>query len=426
MWELRVGGGPDPARPGKYITHRETVGPYPAPRWEVGDDLPRPVAMKLISFVADIEAGRIKKATMTFGDLLDRYLETLEYQDTQNSTLRTYRGYIRKWLRDDDLCSLPVDKVTVGHLDLIYQDMKNKGRKASTINQVHAIVRKAFNIAIAKGWTEKNPAIRTTSRPPVRAAKKAPAEVRSLMRTVKAATEEDLAIAVFILLAAGTGGRRGEVCGVRDSAIDWDGGVVEINTAIGRDDDGSRIDEPGYVKGYGEIDTEEKLPKDFQQRKVHVAAPVMVAVKALKARNDERARWAGVERSDDAFLFSDEPDGSKPWKPDFPTAAFTRARERAGAPGLKLKDVRHLLGSTLMSKGVDVSVIQAILGHGSKKTTLDWYIDAMPGTDALAAATLNEALGFEDFLTEMGIEQEEPADDSSQVQSDGPEAGEVA
>jgi integrase len=427
MWELRVGGGPDPARPGKYITHRKPVGPYPVPAgWKVGDKLPRAVAMELVTYVADIEAGRIKKSTMTFGDLLDRYLDTLARQGTASSTLRTYRGYIRRWLRGDDLCGLPLDKVTAEHLDLIYEDMADAGRKPSTINQVHAIVRKAFNVAIKKGWIDTNPAVNTTSRPTVRPGRKTPAEVRSLLRTVKAANEEDAAIAVFILLAAGTGARRGEVCGLRDSGIDWDAERVHIEWSVGRDDDGSRIDQPDYVKTYGGIDTEVKVPKDFQDRWVDVPPTVMVALKVLNTRNIERAEWAETTRPADAFFFSDEADGSKPWKPDFATAAFSRARERAGVKALKLKDVRHLLGSTLAHKGVDVAVIQAILGHGRKSTTHDWYIDAIPGSGREAAGTLSDALDFETFLTAMGIESEEAVEEPAEEPSDGPEAGEVA
>lgn len=421
MWELRVGGGPDPARPGKYITHRKPVGPYPVPAgWNVGDKLPRAVAMELVTYVADIEAGRVKKSTMTVGELLDRYLDTLTRQGTANSTLRTYRGYIRQWLRGDDFCSLPLDKVTAEHLDLIYEDMADAGRKPSTINQVHAIIRKAFNIAIAKGWIDKNPALNTTSRPTVRPGKKTPAEVRGLLRTVKAANEEDEAIAVFILLAAGTGARRGELCGLRDSGIDWDAERIHIEYAVGRDDDGSRIDRPGYVKTYGQVDTEIKTPKDFQDRKVDVPKTVMHALRMLRARNDERAEWAETERPADAFFFSDEPDGSKPWKPDFVTAAFKRARERAKVKSLKLKDVRHLLGSTLAHKGVDVAVIQAILGHGRKSTTHDWYIDAIPGSGREAAGTLSDALDFETFLTTMGIEPEGQSE-TAEEPSDGAE-----
>lgn len=421
MWELRVGGGPDPARPGKYITHRKTVGPYPVPAgWTPGAKLPRAVAMELVTYAADIEAGRIRKATLTFGDLLDRYLDTLKRQGTANSTLRTYRGYIRRWLRDDDLCNLPLDKVTAEHLDLVYEDMADAGRAPSTINQVHAIVRKAFNIAIAKGWTDRNPAVNTTSRPTVRPGKKTPAEARGLLRTVKAAVEEDMAIAVYILLAAGTGARRGELCGVRDSSFDWTEGHerVHIEWAVGRDDDGSRIDQPDYVKTYGAVDTEVKLPKDFQDRWVDLPESVVVALKALKERNEERAAWAQTTRPADAFFFSDEADGTQPWKPDFATAAFKRARERAKVEKLKLKDVRHLLGSTLAHKGVDVSVIQAILGHGRKSTTHDWYIDPMPGSGRTAAGTLGDALDFEKFLTAMGIAPE--------VKPEGPQAGEEA
>lgn len=419
MWELRVGGGADPARPGRYITHRRTVGPFAVPAgWAKGDMLPRPVRKALGSFVADVQAGRVSTATLTFGELLDRYLETLEDQDKQKSTLRTYRSYIRQWLRGGDLERMPIGTITADDLDKVYKKMIAAGRAPSTINQVHAIVRKAFNIAIAKEWTDRNPAVRTTSRPTVRRKKRAPAEVGALLRTVKMATVEDQAIGVFILLAAGTGARRGELCGLQLPDLDWEGERIHVVRAIGRDDDGSRMDTPEYERTYGEIDLEVKEPKDFQERWVDVPSPVMHALKIHVAVMDERARWAQVDLAGDAYLFSSSADGADPWKPDWVTAAFARARVRAGTQSLKLKDTRHLLGSTMHQQGVPLIVIQEALGHErGSGVTMDHYIDSTPGAGRQAAATLNAALGFDDWLEAMNIDLPDSGE------SDGVESG---
>lgn len=403
MWELRVGGGPDPARPGKYITHRQVVGPHKVPTgWQKGDALPRPVKLALTSFVADVQAGRLHVSSLTLGELLERYLKTLQLQGVQKSTLRSYRGYIRKWL--SGFFDVPIDKVTVELLDGVYEKMAAEGKAPSTINQVHAIVRKAFNIAMAKDWIDRNPAIRTTSRPTVRRSKKIPAEVGALLRAIKMATAEDPAGGVFILLAAGTGARRGELCGLQLPDVDWPSGRIHIQRAIGRDDDGSRIDQPDYERQYGEIGVEVKPPKDFQDRWVDVPAPVKYALAVHVQAMTERARWAKVELVPDAYLFSPDADGSSPWKPDYATALFGRARVLAGAPELQLKGTRHLLGSTLHQRGVPLVVIQEALGHERGSTvTMESYIDSTPGAGRQAAETLDSALVFTDWLAAMDM-----------------------
>jgi hypothetical protein len=43
-----------------------------------------------------------------------------------------------------------------------------------------------------------------------------------------------------------------------------------------------------------------------------------------------------------AFVFRYEPDGSRPWRPDVVTYAFGRLRDRAGLPGVRLHDLRHV------------------------------------------------------------------------------------
>jgi integrase len=408
-FELRVSGGPDPARPGKYLQHRKPIGPLN----KKGKPLTqRDIELELASFVAEAQTGRLPKTGMTFGELLDKYLAALDVQGRENSTLRTYRGYIRAWLREP-LGNVPLAQLTSRHFDAVYAAMREAGRSPSTINQVHAICRKACNLAITWGFLDVNPT-RGTIRPTVRKPRRIPAEVGALLRTVRAATTEDPAIGVFILFAAGTGARRGEVCGVQLPDLDWDGDRVHIQRAVGRDDDGSRIDGAGYEPGYGEVDVEVKLPKDFQDRWVDVPAPVMHALKIHVERMAERAGWARVQLASDAYLFSPDADGRTPWKPDFASAAFARARTKAGTEGLKLKDTRHLLGSTMANSGVPIPVIQEVLGHDSSTTTLDFYVDGTPGAGRLAAEALDHALSFDEWLTAAGIQLPD---------SDAPESG---
>jgi integrase len=411
-YELRVSGGPDSARPGKYLLHRKVIGPLNRKGRPLTE---KDLDIELAAFVTDVLAGRLPKTGMTFGELLDKYLAALDIQERQNSTLRTYRGLIRRWLRPH-LGDVPVAQLTPLHFDRVYAAMRADGRAASTINQAHAVARKACNLAMNWGFLTANPT-RGTIRPTVRKPKRVPATVPDLLRTVRFASEEDEALGVFIFLAAGTGARRGELVGLQWPDVDWDENRVHIQRAIGRDDDGSRIDEPAYEKTYGEIDIEVKDPKDFQDRFVDVPILVMHALRILRETIEERATWARVVLAADAYIFSGQADGSAPWKPDYPTAAFARARTKAKAPTLTLKGTRHLLGSTLHHKGIEISVIQDVLGHGSKTTTLDFYVDSVPGAGRQAAQVLSDALDMESWFDAMNIDLPDPDE------SDGAESG---
>jgi len=71
------------------------------------------------------------------------------------------------------------------------------------------------------------------------------------------------------------------------------------------------------------------------------------------------------------------------------------ATTAAGAPGLRLHDLRHFYASGLIASGCDVVTVQRALGHSSATTTLSTYSHLWPSaedrTRAAAQAMLAES-----------------------------------
>ncbi|MCW2539469.1 MAG: Integrase [Frankiales bacterium] len=75
-------------------------------------------------------------------------------------------------------------------------------------------------------------------------------------------------------------------------------------------------------------------------------------------------------------------------------AAFDRAAEAIGLPGLRPHELRHTAASLAIAAGADIKVVQKMLGHKSATMTLDQYghlfddrletspIDSAPPPDA--------------------------------------------
>jgi integrase len=59
--------------------------------------------------------------------------------------------------------------------------------------------------------------------------------------------------------------------------------------------------------------------------------------------------------------------------PIFRRAAFDRAAEEIGMPGLHPHELRHTAASLAIAAGADVKVVQKMLGHKSATMTLDQY-----------------------------------------------------
>ena len=73
------------------------------------------------------------------------------------------------------------------------------------------------------------------------------------------------------------------------------------------------------------------------------------------------------------------------------TAGVRAARSTVeGLPeGFRFHDLRHYYASLLISKGLDVKVVQARLRHASAKTTLDTYGHLWPDSDETTRAAIS-------------------------------------
>jgi len=89
-----------------------------------------------------------------------------------------------------------------------------------------------------------------------------------------------------------------------------------------------------------------------------------------------------------AFGFSQEIDGSTPWRPDSTTRAFARLCRRAGLEGVRLHDLRHYVATRLLASGVDVRTVAGRLGHRDAATTLNVYSHFLAEADRDAANVL--------------------------------------
>ena len=158
-------------------------------------------------------------------------------------------------------------------------------------------------------------------------------------------------------LAAGTGLRRGELCGLRWTNVDLDAGVIYVT--------------PGGVRVQAGWEVVEGGPKtDAGGREVPLIAQDVATLKAWKRKQSaERLEW-GPEWAGTGLVFTRE-DGT-PWHPDAVTDTFERLAFAAHLPPVRLHDVRHAHISQLIASGVDVRIISERVGHSGSQMTRDY------------------------------------------------------
>jgi integrase len=246
-----------------------------------------------------------------------------------------------------------------------------KPMTAKTIRNIHSILSGAFATAKRWEWTAWSPA--ESAKPP--AATRRPLPATSPEDVAKVIAEGRMAhpeMALYLWLVAITGARRGELCALQLCDVDLEKGILHIafNYVVV---DGRRV---------------RKDTKTHQDR--YLAIDQVTCAMIGEHLDAVRAGLAdvGVELHGDAYVFSNDPAGARPWNPDW---ASHKARDLATAAGVKLniKGLRHYTASQLLAARFDLRNTAARLGHGSGgATTLRHYADPVSEVDRRAAAYL--------------------------------------
>jgi integrase len=244
--------------------------------------------------------------------------------------------------------------------------------KPSTIHGIHSILSGAFEAALRWEWVDFNPA--ESAKPPSVTKKKTPAiPPDAVVKLIAQARRTGQgAVALYVWLAAITGVRRGELCGVQIRDIDLDNGVLHVAFNY-------------VVKGGKQI---RKDTKTHQDRSLALDPVTCTLIREHLASVVAALADTGVKLVPTAYLFSNQPANARPWNPDW---ASHRVADLAAAAGVQLniKALRHYTASQLLAAGFDLGNTAARLGHsGGGATTLKHYADPISEVDRRAAAYL--------------------------------------
>ena len=303
----------------------------------------------------------------TLGELLDRWMEFAE-PELSPTTVREYRRLINQRIRPA-LGDVALRRLQTSSLDDFYRALSSRaGLGSGSVHQIHSILRRALKQAVKWSWLMSNPAVNATP-PRVRRKEIHPPGVEDIRTILAAASATDRVLATALRLAATTGMRRGEVCGLRWTAVDLCSGTLHISEAVAT--------KPG---GWIEKDT-----KTHQSRRVSIDHATVQALRDHLDWTNANAEAAGVEPDRQGFVASYSVNGSTPMHPDTLTGAFARLTKRLGIDGVRLHDLRHAHATALLTAGVPIKSVSSRLGHANASTTLNVYAHALESTDREAA-----------------------------------------
>ncbi len=367
-WNLRVYAGRDPATGRKVSVERTVRGTK------------REASKVLAAMVAEVDRRPVVSAGK--GTVADLCREWLDHAAPSFSpkTVETTRMYI-----NDPIVplvgSMKVAKLTPSDLDRFYRQLLETGRSRgpyapATIRRVHGIIRRALTQGVRWGWTSHNPAI-DASPPKVPMKELKPPNPAQVALVFNHAEENDPDLGTFIMLAASSGARRGELLALRWRDVDLALRRLSIERGIVRVD--------GHLLEQG--------TKTHQSRRISLDDGTVAALKAHQERMRQRAKAARATITREGFVFSHAVDASTPWDPDSTSRAFRQICQQAGVTGIRLHDLRHYVATHLLAAGIDVRTVAGRLGHRNPSTTLNVYSHFVLETDGCRGRARSDLRG---------------------------------
>jgi integrase len=364
-WQITVYGGLDP------VTGRErrVTRTIPGTR-----DQKRPpkVARDLeAQLLVEAGAGEHRQARVTVGQLLEEWLSQVG-PDLSPTTLHGYRRYIDRLLVPR-IGRLRLDQLTTANLDKLYRTLRESGGEGgrplspATVRQAHAVLRRALVQAERWGWIMRNPAA-LASPPKLKRTEIRPPSAEDVKRILDAARVESPELGLAVWLAAVTGARRGELCGIQWSDVDLDASSVVIRRSV--------------VELSHELTI--KDPKTHQVRRIALDDATGGLLRERHASQAATALACGVGLGADAYVLSDDAAGRVPLHPNLLSDRFRRL-VRGLEIRCRLHDLRHWHVTQALGAGLPVRDVAERVGHASARMTLDVYGHAIQDSDRKAA-----------------------------------------
>lgn len=244
------------------------------------------------------------------------------------------------------------------------ENMRAAGLSVSTVKGVFRLLSAAMQSALDEGVIKKNPCRKIK----IRQEKQMEQRVLSRSEQEKVRSAADVHGDLPVLLSLYTGMRLGEVCALKWTDFDWEKKTVTVRRTA------QRIAQRQNEQGCRTL----LMLGSPKSRRSHRVLPVPVFL--LAKLEEMQKSGAACE-----FVFGTSAHAAEPRTLQ---RRFSRLMAAIGLKDVHFHTLRHSFATRLLELGVDLQTVSMLLGHGSARTTLDFYGHILPDQRRQAVALL--------------------------------------
>lgn len=304
---------------------------------------------------------------------------------------RTYQGYVEKSKTIlEHLGNMQLQKIELYHLQKFISDLQNEGKSPKSLRHYYSILKMCFDDAIMCRHISLNPT-RNLKLPSMRR--------KELNIMTK---EEQLVFEGFMkkyrmgtayIVLVNTGLRAGELSGLTWKDVDFENKALYVRRGMQKittyDDDFNKIKRERKVtdvkteNSYRVVPMLDKVVRILQEYK-----------KKVQAEQEELAEL-GEGFKDDDFIFKTK--YNHPITSEYLRKTCQGICKINNFRKVGIHELRHTFATRSIEAGIDLRVLQEILGHASYSTTADIYVHI------LGQVKLSQMNRLEDYLTDINM-----------------------
>ena len=298
-------------------------------------------------------------SNMLFADYLLGWLEIVKVR-VMPTTFGSYESMVKQTI-EPYFRNKPITlkDLEARHIQQFYSEKLRKVTANSVIHY-HAVIHQALKYAMKTDLVPQNVAMKVDrqKKNDFQPVFLDASELQHLFEVIKGTKLE-----LPVLVAAFYGLRRGEVCGLKWDAIDFERGTLTIKRTV------TLIQVDGKTK----IIEQDSAKTKSSMRTLPLVGSFAEYFREVKAAQEVNKKVCGncYNYRYDGYMFVDEM--GELMNPNYLTHYFPKYIQKNGMKKMRFHDLRHSCASLLLANGVPLKQIQEWLGHSDFSTTANIY-----------------------------------------------------